>query len=318
MSGKYGKHNRGKSRNEIYFWIDAIDDTRRQLDDHCQNSKPDKLRFQDGRLLRNLSKRMEAAAAERHESIIDLMYGAYWEMRIFPPHYEYGKPMRLHCEELKARGQDDLESFCHSFRERLAKNLQATHNELKFRVTSLASWIEAEESFVQWFALKAVPFAWHGDPLERRRASQAIRLANLIGNPDGYHCVDERGEFRRVHPWEGSGIGTDEKGAPWSQRQWANILKDAAKIAEKQIRITPLEMWVWWCYPIFFRYEWSTREVQDAAWYKKFGGKDSLEVLEKSEQLFRRHWMSCGLRFLGRKTKRTSAPLAQFVKHASV
>ena len=34
------------------IWWDALNDLRNQLADHCLTSKPDKLRFQEGRLLR--------------------------------------------------------------------------------------------------------------------------------------------------------------------------------------------------------------------------------------------------------------------------
>jgi hypothetical protein len=40
--------------------VDAVCDLRCQLADHYRNSKPDKLRFQDGRLTDNLWKRVKA------------------------------------------------------------------------------------------------------------------------------------------------------------------------------------------------------------------------------------------------------------------
>jgi hypothetical protein len=109
--------------------------------------------------------------------------------------------------------------------------------------------------------------------------------------------------------WEGLGVGTNDKGVPWSPRDWANILEQAARIAEKGNNdCIPLEQWVWWCYPVFSRYGWSAREVQDAA-RRRFADKDSLKVIEKHEEDFRRYWMTRGLRFVGRKTNRKKPPL---------
>ena len=122
-----------------------------------------------------------------------------------------------------------------------------------------------------------------------------------------------------MHLWEGLGVGTNYKGVPWSSRQWANILERAARLAEKEHNnCTLLEQWVWWYYPVFRRYGWSAREVQDAASFRKFADEDSWKVIEKPEADFRRYWITRGLRFAGRKTNRTNPPLAEFVKHVSV
>jgi hypothetical protein len=74
-----------------------------------------------------------------------------------------------------------------------------------------------------------------------------------------------------------------------------------------------LEQWVWWCYPVFRRYGWNSRAVRAAA-LVRFRQQFAIPEAEK----FRRHWMNLGLRFTGRKSKRRTPPLAEFVRHISV
>src|SRR5262249_32304282 len=74
---------------------------------------------------------------------------------------------------------------------------------------------------------------------------------------------------------------------------------------------TPLEEWVWWCYPVFQRHRWTAREVLECC-SQRFQN-DPTGLLDEDEACFRRYWMSRGLRFAGKKQKRTP-PLAEFVR----
>jgi hypothetical protein len=105
------------------------------------------------------------------------------------------------------------------------------------------------------------------------------------------------------------GIGTNYERRPWTAREWQNILEQAARLTEKRYGCTELEKWVWWCYPVFRRYGWNTREVVDAA-LRRFNDADAVP---EPEQL-RRHLLSIGLPISGRKQKRDrTPPLFKFV-----
>jgi hypothetical protein len=68
MNGKRKRKQRRKDapklRDRLAYdqriWVDAVCDLRCQLADHYRNSKPAKLRFQDGRLTDNLWERVKA------------------------------------------------------------------------------------------------------------------------------------------------------------------------------------------------------------------------------------------------------------------
>src|SRR4029453_11918954 len=137
--------------------------------------------------------------------------------------------------------------------------------------------MEGQESFSMWLAFKGNRAFWRAEEESARsRAFQAGWLADLPS-----HVIKSEGRggrsFIGAPVWEGLGLGYDrQSGRPWNPRQWANILKQAARLAEKGYdNCTPLEQWVWWCYPVFSRYRWSAREVQDAASFRKFTDKDS-------------------------------------------
>jgi hypothetical protein len=324
MSGKskrkQGRRDAPELRVESQeIWRNALDDLRRQHSDQCRTSKPDKLRFQDGRLTDNLWERVKTAAGEDQLQRVVWMLRCYWFITTF--RLGYDEPRRLHCEEMKAVGQQDSpRSFCLSLARRLAKNPLATVKELWFRVNSIASWMEAQESFSMWLAFKDNRAFWQASDLgAMKRAFQAWILATGMTHLGVYEYEFKGRRVRGMRLWEGLGVGTDDKGVPWSPRQWANILKQAARVAEKgSNNCTPLEQWVWWCYPVFHRYGWGAREVRDAASFRRFTDEDSLKVIKKPEVRFRRYWMTRGLRFAGRKTKRRSPPLAEFVRDIAV
>jgi hypothetical protein len=139
-------------------------------------------------------------------------------------------------------------------------------------------------------------------------------LADL---PKSLSVTEIRGkDVKGAHVWKGLGLGASHGNVPWNPRQWASILSQAGRLALKPDTCTPLEYWVWWCYPVFARYEWNTREVLDAACQREFTEwPDGIDQLTK----FRRHWMSCGLRFPGKKQKRDrTPPLAEFVEKISL
>jgi hypothetical protein len=300
------------------IWMKAVEDLRRGLSAHCRDSKPDKLRFQDGRLEWNLWERIKAEAGE------DWLQRNVWLFRCYRVittyRLGYDEPLRLHVEEMKAlEVQETPHSFCRTFRRRFEKDPLATAEELWFRVKSIASWMEVRESFSQWLAFKEDRDYWQDDPDKRARAFQARILASWMTYLGIYEYEHNGRRVRGMRLWEGLGVGTNDKGVPWSPRDWANILEQAARIAEKGNNdCTSLEQWVWWCYPVFSRYGWSAREVQDAASFRKFADMDSLKVIKKYEARFRRYWMTRGLRFAGRKTNRKKPPLAEFVRGIAV
>jgi len=163
--------------------------------------------------------------------------------------------------------------------------------------------MEAQESFSMWLAFNDNRKAWKGDADARERAMQAGMLSQLPTVPI---ATTFRGKQL---------LGADRAGVRWSRRDWANILEQAARLAEKgHNNCTPLDQWVWWCYPVFFRYGWSAHEVRDVAC--ALGFAKGAQMPEEAD--FRRYWITRGLRFAGRKTKRANAPLAGLVNYVSV
>ena len=322
MSGKRKRKQRRKAvppklRDRVAYaqriWIDAVEEVRLGLANHCRDSKPDKLRFQDGRLEWNLWERIKAAAGEDRKKRIVWIFRCY--RVITTDRLGYDEPLRLHVEEMKAvEVQETPRSFCRTFRRRFAKDPEGTAEELWFRVESIASWMEVQESFSQWLALKEDRAYWRADEERARsRAFQARWLADLPSHV--IKSEDRRGRvFIGAPVWEGLGLGYDrQSGRPWSRKAWANILYQAAGLAKKgSDNCTPLQQWVWWCYPVFSRYGWSAREVQDAA-RRRFIGKDSRRVIDSYVEDFRRYWMARGLRFFGKKTRRKNPRLWDFV-----
>jgi hypothetical protein len=182
---------------------------------------------------------------------------------------------------------------------------------LGFRLESIASWIETQVSFSHWLVFKECRAAWRGgDEDKKDRALQAAILARL---PQiALRVTNFRGKsVKGAHLWEGLGIGTNCDNEPFGGRQWSNILEQAARLAEKEQDCSKFERWLWWCYPVFERYGWNTREVRTAAI-----GRGFTEASRMLEANFRRHLMSMGLRVSGRKQKRArTPPLAEFVRN---
>lgn len=181
------------------------------------------------------------------------------------------------------------------------------------RLESITSWIEAQESLAMWLASKGNRAFWRAlDDSARERAFQAGWLAELPS-----HVIRSEGHGGRTFigaaVWEGLGLGYDHSsGRKWSRRDWANILYRAWWLAKRGDKnCTPLEEWVWWCYPVFRRYEWSAREVLECC-CRRFR-EDPTGLLNKHGAHFGRYWMTRGLRFSGGKTSRKNPPLAELL-----
>ena len=293
-------------------WIEAVEGVRLGLSAHVRDSKRDELRFQDGRLEWNLWEVVKKEAGEDWVERIAMLLRCYWVISTVSLGYD--EPLRLHCEEMRAAGlQKSPRIFCRLFARRFASGareaIDAFGKELVARIESIAAWMEAQESFSQWLAFKEDRVFWQGNPRERLRAFQARILASWTTYLGIYEYEHKGRRIRGMRLWEGLGMGTNEEGVPWSGREWANILKRAARIAEGvREGCTQLDQWVWWCYPVFSRYGWNSREVRDVA-RARFGDKARKEVED-----FRRYWMSRGLRFdWGKKSSREKGELGDFV-----
>jgi len=115
--------------------------------------------------------------------------------------------------------------------------------------------------------------------------------------------------------WEGLGVGTNYDNKKWTNQQWRNILEQAARLAKKEeADCTPLEKWVWWCYPVFRRYRWNTRQVLNAASNREIDFEREKAGVDKLIT-FQKYWIRRGLRFAGGKQKQNRPPpLAEFVR----
>ena len=291
------------------IWQAALDDLFKQHAE-CLTAKPDQMRFQHDRLYTNLSRGIEQTGKEE-------LVGEFLCYR-FITHNSllfYEEPLRLHSEEMQAAGLASAHSFCKDFRKALASSDPRKFFrhiiELAFRLSSIASWMEAREAFSMWLSFKEHRTAWQGDLDAQARAIQARILATLPRHMLVYEYKGRRTKGARL--WEGRGVGTNYKGDVWTPKQWANILKQAAKIAEKkEFHCTPLERWVWWCFPVFQRYGWNWREVKEAA------HDCGLRVVQETAERFRRHWLTLGLHLTGRKTSRKEPPFVEFVRNVSI
>jgi hypothetical protein len=167
--------------------------------------------------------------------------------------------------------------------------------ELLFRLDSLASWIEAQESWVFWRKFRSQPAAWDRDDAGARW--QVMNASIIARLPTVFDGISDRFIAETIHDLR-----------TWTKAQWVKILKMAARIAERGERpVTELDTWVWWRYPVFSRYHWSAAEVCRAA-KEKFGDIDL-----SNEAAFQAAWVRRGLRFTGKKTSRKSPPLWDFV-----
>jgi hypothetical protein len=221
-----------------------------------------------------------------------LFCGSPWQDQL-----GYDAARQQHYAELKALG---LSPEFRRSRPQTKTRVSAFVIELLFRLDSLASWIEAQESWIFWRRFRNNPAAW--DRYDAGARQQTVHASVIARLPTVFDGISDRfiaeviGDFRR-----------------WTKPQWVKILKMAARIAERSERpITELDAWVWWRYPIFSRYHWSAAEVCLAA-REKFGDIDL-----SNEAAFQAAWVRRGLRFTGRRTQRKHPPLWDFVVNEQV
>ena len=134
--------------------------------------------------------------------------------------------------------------------------------------------MEAQVTFSLWLVLKDFPQGWSGGLDQRAGAIQALHLSQL---PVGQLTRTKHGgrEVLTARFPEGIRIGTNALNKPWTPEQWKNILKQAAGFSKKELLVcTEVEEWVWWCYPVFRRY-WMTRGLRFTG--SKHKGKPPLE-----------------------------------------
>jgi len=233
-------------------WRVAIFTLREQLADDCLNHVADRRCLQNRRLIENLY--AEFGPSPRLPEC-DMM--AYWLFCGSPwqDQLSYNDARQQHYAELRALGLSP--EFHHSMRQTKTQ-VAAFVIELLFRLDSLASWIEAQESWIFWRKFRTKPAAWDRHDEGARR--QTIYASLIAALPTVFDGISDRfiaeviDDFRR-----------------WTKPQWVKILKMAARIAERGERpVTELDTWVWWRYPIFSRYHWSAGEVCRAA-REKFG-----------------------------------------------
>jgi hypothetical protein len=280
-------------------WRQAIGELREHLAGQCSISKADDRHFQDGKLASAFAKAVESAPESKLVTLLDcywLFVGSPWEGQL-----GYNEARRQHLAEIKACGLG--EKFDWTETDDPARKA----NELLFRLTSLASWIEAHESLSMWQALNESRATWlAANDFERARAMAAHLLAKFPAllfelSSAGISLLWRGGEWKGK---KASGLihDCDIKNG----KQWAQVLRKAADLAEEPPPLTDLQKWVWWKYPIFRRYKWSASEAREAA-REKF--KDWVRDFPD----FRREWIGRGLRFDGRRTNRNHPPLWDFV-----
>lgn len=155
-------------------WRLAIVKLRDQLHDDCLTHSPDRRHLQNRRLIENLHAEF-GSSADKVESAVF----AYWLFCSAPWQDEpgYTSALQQHYAELKALGISP--EFRHPQFKTKPKSA-AFGIELLFRLDSLASWIEAQESWVFWRALSSEPAAWdRQDSGARSQAMDARLIARL-------------------------------------------------------------------------------------------------------------------------------------------
>ena len=268
----------------IALWRLAIFKLRKQLEDECLTHPAERRRLQNQRLAENLHAEIGSSSDPMRAAVMAywLFCGSPWQGQL-----GYDDARQQHYAELKALG--------------LPPELQPENDaasvvtELFFRLDSLACWIEAQDTWVFWRAFK--PGAWdRDDPTARKQAIVASLIASMPTAITDY-----------MSDWAIAWMVKSFK--KWNHHQWMRILNMAARIAAQADHpATEVETWIWWRYPIFSRYRWSTAEVCRAA-TRKFGEIDPLE----NEAAFQSAWVRRGLRFTGRKTRRSRPTLWDFV-----
>ena len=274
-------------------WRMAVFKLRDQHAQHCLRQPPERRRFQSRRLIKNFYKAYQSLAPDKNVLL------SYWWFCGYPREDDlpYKEARQQHYAELKARGfQKEFDAA----RPVPKSRNDPTIKEFAFRLDSLASWIEAHESWIFWRGLCNHPAMWdRHDPKARKRAMAASLIC-------GMRTIANELPDRMI-------MGFVKDFREWSRSEWAQILKSAAQHCdnpnEDDLR---LETWVWWRYPIFSRYRWSAAEVRRAA-MEKFGKMH--HVNQASFQLF---WVRRGLRFTGKRQKRQRPPLWDFVINKEV
>ena len=277
------------------------------LHEHVETAGEDQLRFQTERFWDCLIKRIKAEGTVMEQW--RALFYCYQVVTSPSWHPAYSEARRLHCAEMEARDLPLPGEFCSSwalvFAQASDQNVLLKH--LHFRVRSIASFMEAQWSFWVWLVLRDLPSGWRGEHEERRRALQALYLSQL---PLKLQETKRRGrEVLGACLRPELGVGSNYDNKPWTDRQWKNVLLEAARLVDKKFECTELEKWLWWCYPVFRRCGWNTREVQDAA--KQRGFDLARRMYEPN---FRRHMLTTGIPLSGKKQRKDrTPPLAEFV-----
>ena len=269
-----------------------------QLIEQQQAARPDKIRFQNECLFDMLRKRIRASGHEFNDTLYkcyevvvasDVLGGA-----------AAAEARRLYREEISAL-------------EKVEKAKWPGSRDATALIRMFCSWFEAGRSLDAWLSYNYNRSLWKpGSDDERWQASQAEALAELPRRL--IECERAGRTIRGAKLWEGHGVGADRNGQPWKPRQWGNILKRAASLAEKDPnKCTALEQWLWWSFPVFHRYKWNARQVIEAACKRELNEP----LLDKSPTGFTKYWINRGLRFEGGKQAK-SPKLEGFVVHLVV
>ena len=273
-------------------WRLAISKLREQLEEECLRQASERRRFQNRRLIKNFGAELRQSRAKSATLSYWLFCGSPWQDEL-----GYNEARQQHCAELKALG------FSSEFLPLAAQakyDWESIAKEFNFRLESLASWIEAHESWIIWRILNGRPAMWDREDSHARQQEIVATVIARLPLANG------------IPAWAITAIvETSQTSNP---SQWLKILKAAVRIASQPEKCpSELEEWVWWRYPIFSRYRWSAAQICRAA-RERFG--DSSDVT--NEAAFQSAWVRRGLRFTGRKTRRLRPLLWDFVINEEV
>src|SRR5262245_43099261 len=158
-------------------WFGAFSDFVAGLDEHVVGAEEEQLKFQDGRLFASLRKAIKAKARGKEEWV--LLFACYEFVTNTSRHLGYDEAVRLHDEEMVARGLCSAVEFCYGMPRGFALAPEAGLLELHSRVRSVAAWMEAQISFSFWLVFKDFRRGWRGTMGERARAVAAFYLSQL-------------------------------------------------------------------------------------------------------------------------------------------
>ena len=278
-------------------WRDAIDTLRTQLGKTCLIHDAARRRFQRGQLIENLVEQFEKIAAteqSRHKDVTLVVagYQAYWLFcgSVWQDNLGYNEARKQHFAELEALG------FPRELEQPKRGNDLSWIDELFFRLDSLASWIEAEDSFIMWRDLGTNHAKWD----DRDRGAQTAALVAKL--PTFTDVLSDFGIARLVESFK-----------QFSPQEWRSVLRRSAALVENEQQPGSFANWLWWRFPIFRRYKWSAREAYDAA-NARFGNLSTM----KSEGAFKSYCVRLGLRFSGGKKRKRRPLLSCFVAQVPV